>query len=567
MKTYEAKSPIVEAFRDRALDCNPYFAETLESLFKMIYSYNNSRYTDGDKDANGERLYFQNLVDTPCWINTKLIEFDTKNIKILPEPGENPYDIYLLSIDFNQWMKEQHFGKFINRLSYWFPRYGNLYVKKVGESIELVSPRKLFYDPEASAIDKTVVVEEHDYSYAEFKQTAEEKNWNSDIVDSVLAELEKEKLDRVIVLEETDPIEKTLKIYTGDDQILDEATDYDFPYKHLKFEEVEGRLPGRGLIEKLFEEQIFGNESANYFKSGLKWTSLKVFQTDDPNIDNEIFTEADNGKVFSLNGSIQPVAFEERNLGGFNYADQKVSNSIENRTFSFESLKGQTAPAGTPFMSTRFLAEMASGFHQRHKENLALFVKEIIVDWVYPMFKKKRFDRHELIIDGDEDIINLFDNVVVNINMNKRIMNMLSKNGDFPSQEQICIMRGIEKEKLNQPNGRSIEVLENFYNNRKIRFDIDIIGESVDNGAKSEAANYIVQLSSTNPQIFQDKNMRKVISKALEGIGVNPMEFMPKFEDRGLTDAVANANLQRGGSISTRRPQQQANVTQTQQQV
>ena len=52
--------------------------ETIEK----IYYYYNSQFLTGDRDSEGDKKYFYNIVKNPCKVTTKAIDFDTKHIRI-----------------------------------------------------------------------------------------------------------------------------------------------------------------------------------------------------------------------------------------------------------------------------------------------------------------------------------------------------------------------------------------------------------------------------------------------------------------------------------------------------
>lgn len=106
----------------------------------------------------------------------------------------------------------------------------------------------------------------------------------------------------VIVLDESDTKDQKVSGAT-----LYKGREDEDPYKYLPYEEVDGRGLGVGVVEDLFEAQVWTNDSVKKKKDILELAGKNIFQTADQNIAaKNILTEIENGQIIttSPNGQI-----------------------------------------------------------------------------------------------------------------------------------------------------------------------------------------------------------------------------------------------------------------------
>jgi len=553
---------IIENYKNKEVEANPVFAKNQEKLYDLIYSYNNGQFLNDPYEDNGWRNVFRSIVDNPNWVATKEIDVDTKNVNFIAKPGQKQTPVWILEKEFRVWMQESGFAEFLNKLAYRLPRWGTVFVKRVQDDLYIPNIRNIYYDPLADTeIQNVDIVEKHSYNIEELKKVGEEKDWRN--INEAIKRANKDR--EVIDVYEVYKTNGKRKVVAGDkfDVVLYEDNYSDLPYKKVDWEEVFGRFTGRGITEKLFEEQINANDVENMFRQALQFSSKFLFYTSDSRIKQNLMTEVDNGHMFDSVSSINQVDMQNRNLNSFQYSEQRIRNDVQDKTFSYEGMRGKTPASGVPMGTTVMQNRKAMGYYSFMQENFGSFLKELIKDWVIPSFKKKKRSTHKFLMNGTEEETDKFDEMVVDAKLKQKKAEFRRRNKEEPGFEQTQIMEGIIRKQLKEQGGREIEIPKDYYENLDYKMDIVITGESVDTDARQQAVSYVMQMANNNPQALQDPYMRKLIGKSVELSGLNPKDVLPPKEQADLASRVSSQQLERGGSISPRGERQKVQETET----
>jgi hypothetical protein len=378
------------------LNCNPPYAPTMKSLYSLIDSYWNSRYANGDYDKFGWKKPFFNIVIGPTLVAAKTTDIDTKNIQIHAEDGQDYWTAFLLEKELKHWMKEHHFGELLNQITYARPKDGHIILKKVGDQIYFVPIRNVYFEVDSEKLEKPLV-ELHIYSD---EKDLKKQNWEK--IDETIENYKNSEISDVEVYEiwgEVDDDDFNYHIISGldiDKPVIHVAKNIEYPYKDLAWEKINGRATGRGVVELLFEAQIANNENEYHFRHGLQWSSKRLFQTRDQNAAKNLISEKENGDVISVNSEITPIIIDERNLSSYQYSDGKWGVNAERLTFSQDVMRGDRPPSGTPLGTSALQAQMAGGFFELKREDLGMFIKEIVTDWIIPTFIKENSAEHTI---------------------------------------------------------------------------------------------------------------------------------------------------------------------------
>lgn len=539
------------------LPVNPAFAQTEQNRLDLVDRYMMSKYRDGDRDQFGNQMVFYNISSFPVEVASKMLDFDTKDITLLAE-DERYWETWLMEKELRFWMEDKQFGKQLNEYAYRYPRDGHIIAKKVDGDVELVPLKNLRFRPDALSLESTPIIEKYEYQPDEFVDTAKRRGWenwrkvnlNPDKVESGYFSKEGNK---VRVFGAWFPkgflnAEDNYYLVSYDGHILAHWQEDPF-YKGVGWEKVDGRMLGRGVVEKLFNEQIYLNRISNYKSDGLNWSSKHYFQTRDVSFKKNLLGDADNGEVFITNDPIEPVQTEERNLAFYQQEETRWEQNALRRNFTQEPITGERAPAGTPLGSSILQARMASGFYDQKKEDLASFVKEILWDWVLPEFKKENRSEHSVMMrtlmtsgKGAEKLFNL----QLNHQLNKQ------KFGKILPREMWEMKKALLAEKL---KGQKIRVPRGFYDNLKYKMKIDIIGESIDTASKLTTLQTLFQIIGSNPAVLENSTTKNILFKMLNLAGFNPKDFEDE-ETQTPQEAAKQTRVEKGGSIAAPAPSQ-----------
>jgi len=540
----------IDTWEKTFLSINPSFAPRQQDILELIDLYWMSKYQKGDRDSSGWRRTFYNIVENPTLVASKIIDLDTKDIRIIAEDGQSYWPSWFFQKELKLWMKENLIGKLLNEIIFSLPKYGHIVLKKVNSKLELVNLRNIIIDQTVRHMKGNVRIERHQFSASELESMGRELNWQD--VEIVLAS-DTDQEGKYVIYERFDPLaqeENYHIVFLGKEgkSVVLASGKIDDPYREHKWEDLVIRWLGRGQVEKLFDNQIAANEGENMFRQGLQWSSKRFFQTRDETIARNLFTEAENGELFRVQSEITNIPMEERNLSAYRYADEKWAVNTDKRTFAFDVVRGERLPAGTPLGSALLQSQMAGSFFELKQEELGLFLKDLILNDIIPEFKKQKKAEHfvNLLNLGQDDV--LLDGIQrnrLNHRMNRRIIQHVARKGKWPVQGELDLFKLVEGEKLKRPEESDTLLPEGFYDNLKYKIDIVVTQEQVDIAAKLTTLQTVLQIMATNPTIMQDKRTKRIFFKMLDMVGVNPEELdVP--EEIGVEQIVA----ERGGSTA-----------------
>lgn len=542
---------ILTDFDEVKLDFAPTYAPKQKDIISLIDYYWVSKYRDGDKDSLGFMKPFYNVIINPTEVASKMIDIDTKDIRVIAEDGQSYYPAWFFSKELKYWMKEKGFGKLLNEIIYNLPKYGTVVLKKYGEEIKLVPLQNLRNNQIIRTLKDDVIVEEHEEPISAFKARAE--IWGQKAIDNALSDVDREQ-KKIKWFEAygnfIDDNGKSLKnnyfIYTEQGkEILSEKLP-ECPYREIHWDKLEGRWLGRGQVEKFFEAQIQQNKVANMKSQSLNWTSKRVWQTRDEGITRNLMTDINNGDILRVNSEITPVSTEERNLSAYREEEERWDALVERLGFSYDIMSGRRAPSGTPLGSSILQTQMAGGFFDLKREDIGMFLRNLILEWILPMFMKEKNISHKIMVsEFSEDELTTLRGLIVQSKTNKAILDYITKSGNVPDESEIEALKQIIGIKVKSE--KQIEIPANFYSNLKYKLDIVITNEQIDLASKFQAVQVVIQMLGSNPTILQDPNMKKYFMQLLDIIGISPAQF-ESIEP--IEEPLITRPAQMGGSIA-----------------
>lgn len=561
---------------------------------KRIDLYYNSQFETGSRDSRGFRKFFYNITKPACDIATKFIDLDTKDFILTSEKDGDEMKVWLMQRDLRHWMKKNNFGKTLNEISFDYPKYGTVVIKKdkggVWKKVNLVNLRM---DISARSLeDSSFVYEVHSMTRKEI----EEMPWDKEMVDQLFVRNKDELYALVYECYEYN-IDKGRKwkrsfkadflsaktregVYqtSAESQFSDES-EYlpgiilhedeidELPYRELHWERIAGRWLGFGFSEYLFDNQIRMNEVVNIKSKGLYFTSLKLFQTADETIGRNILTDVENGDILKVSSPISPVPMEERNLSVFSQEENRWDLNTERKTFSFDISRGEELPSGTPLGVARLSAGMVASYFQLKRENFGLFLKDLVLTDILPSFQKESRKEHLLRFLSSDREIEKVRKLIVDVNLRKALWDFVQKTGTVPAIEFIEQQRTeIEKKLLQNNRSLYMKIPENFYSDVDYSIDVVITGEQMDTGARIQTLQVALQIVGGNPQIVQNGATRAIFFKMLELAGVSGIDLNLLEEKAQLaqTEQQGQRALPRAAPIAGTAAQPSgANVLQT----
>src|SRR3990167_6439943 len=554
---------------------NADYAPTMRDTYHLIESYWNSKYKEGDGSISGTGLkerYFYNIVHTPVWVAARLIDIDTKDLKIIATGDQNYLPVLFFEKELKVWLREQPIARLLNDMALELPRVGHIIVKRIDKEIFLLDAEKFICDPKVDKFQNSdFILEVNPMTPSQLNREGKEKGWNEKAINQAIAsntrvDLQSGELfinvyEYYNLREDKDNHHIVTGIEFVDDknkkvspELLYEDTvsnkDLADRYKEMKWENVKERHEGRGFVELLFEPQIAMNEHTNMHRRAMQWTSKRLFWTADNNINKNAMSDVDNGYIFQTKEGINPIANEERNLSAYQIEDDKWNQNVERRTFSHESIRGEQAPSGTPLGAIQLQAQMSAGFYEHKREEFGIFVKEILMDWVIPNFRKNKSAKHIFNLmqdDADWDRMNklIFNNIV-----NETIFDSIIKNRRAVSHNEIEFLKEIEREKFKGLKNVKLEIPDRYYSDLQYKMDFVITGENIDVQTEVQTLQYMLQIAIQSPQALQSPFVKKILQKMANlSLGLNPMDL--DFEE--AQSVLDQAMTGQGGRMQPQR--------------
>jgi hypothetical protein len=544
-----------------------------KNTVNKIYLAYNSKFLNGDMDDEGQRKFYFNINRNPCKVTTKAIDFDTKHINLETAGGGNPLKTWFFERDLKYWMKDQNFGAVLNRLFFELPIFGSVVIKIVDGKPEFVDIRNFIVEQSADSLDKAeYIIEKHLYTPKELEDVGEKLGWKG--VNEAIEEFRKSDSHYITVYErygEEEDIspngKKTYeyrRTYIADvgvnkiDEHLGHISNYagvilgtdkveKHPYWEFHLEKIPGRWLGVGIVETLFDAQVRVNEISNLQAKSSFWSALRLWQTRDPGINRNLFVDTANGEILNSEQEITQIDMADRNLSGYETETSKWMQNRDELTFSYDVVRGERLPAGTPLGSARLAAAQSGSHFDQLRENIALKVKEMIYAVMIKEFKKNNNSKHTLRIAGED--LDKVRNLMINQKSRNALIDYITRKKKFPSKTHyMAIKAGIE-EKVKQSKELLLKIPKDFYSDIKYTINIIISGESKDTSIWGQTMFAALQAITADPTLLTDPVKKKFFAKYLESGGASIIDFEPEVQPlQGIEQLTPAKGM--GGGIS-----------------
>lgn len=539
---------------------------------KLIDLYYNSKYKTGQYDSQGFRKFFYNIVKPTCDIATKFIDLDTRDILLTPEMGNDELRVFLMQRRLKQWLKDSDFGVFLNDITQLLPVYGHVVVKKSKEGWSPVPLQSLRHNPAAKGMvsgsfaevytmDSQELMdsgwdtkelfergEEEEYVIYDFF-TKTSRGWKREVKGDLWARKIGGAINRSVESEIN---------YQADTKWVGSVTLFteelkEHTYREIKWENVIGRAMGRGFVEYLKDNQIARNEAENLERKGMAIHSTPLFWSNDPEIEGKnTLTNYPAGTVIKTSG-LQPVATEARNLPQFAATRQNWDMNTERKTFTSDITTGASLPSRTPLGVANQQATMAASFFERKREEVGLFLKDLLLEDIIPSFVSDTTKEHTMIFSCTDEESQWLDDAITETLIGEKIHEYVQKTGFWPSKEQKELLRLEVQDKLKGRKNRFLKIPSGFWKNAHYMVDINITGESMDTGVRSQILQLAMQIIGTNPAVVQNPMTKQIFFKFLAMGGINPTEIGLGYEspsDQGQMQPGVAGSMAAPGAVA-----------------
>jgi len=518
---------------EKDADITEHYSFNFKKTINKIELYNASKFISGDTDSQGNHKYFENIANPQCGNATKNIDLDRKNIEVHSNNGKDRLKAMIYNNELKYWMRKANIGVLLNKIVENLPKYGSVVLKKVGKDIKMIPLKQLIFDPAVSNIDNdfdiksSYIVQEHNYSVRELEK---EKKWDKKKIKEIAKKMRRARENEITVYEVYAEMEnKYIKGVSGkgyslgmavvcDDEVLYTHKIKKFPYKKVDYLTIEGRALGLGIIEMLFDPQRRWNEMCNQKALSMKLGSKHIYQSRDTTVASNVMTDLLDGEILKVNSEITPISTEERNLGAYNQEESKLMSVIRSLANAHEIMTGESLPSRTPFRLGALMNQNAGKLFEFIRENLSLFLEEVINEWVLPQFEAGIVKEH-IFEFYDAKTIRLLVERDVNRRLNIAIKNYVISSGEYPTKEEVDMLK---ETLLSQHNDTEFAKMVEGYLDFDKTLIVDISGESTNRTVELESMTNFMQLLGQNPILLQDPQFRPMMEEIAGKIGINP---------------------------------------------
>lgn len=495
MTAYKIINKIVELSKKDVEFSENYHFNHHDTL-KRINLYINNRFLGRNEGI------FWNIGNYRAQHFAKNIELDTKDLMPYGIGDTNAVQAWVLRVKMAKWVREKKLALILNDLAENCAYYGSSVWKLVGQDLELVDLKNLYFDPLARSIRDVDVVEKHYLSPNELRDKKEV--WDN--VDKLLKE--KTRADGRYEIneffgyledendEENNGGKRVISYGEGDKEIIlykEDVDKDDNPYYDFHLTKYEGRWLRIGIIERLFSLQERANQLVNQNAQTTEIASLLLFKTANGDVTGNVLEGALNGQIIN-DETLQQIGISNTGLNQFIQELQSIGYQADKLCLTPDVIQGEALPSGTPFRSLATYTNAARSAFKLIRENIGEPISYILQEKLLPEIIKgwNRKDFIE-IIEDDADI-EVFDKAIKDKFKKDLLLSGIVYTADMKPMIDEMVAMKMEKE------GRKLTVIKGFFNFEwGIRFNIT--GENYDKAQQNSAYEAALQYVMGNPAI------------------------------------------------------------------
>jgi len=549
---------------------------------KRAHLYLNSRFEDAQQYFGRDKIFF-NIVVPPCEVAARMLNVDTKNIRLWPIEPKSYFSTYLLEKELKWWLKKHKLGHILNQLADEAPKFGSVVLEKTPDGAEVVDLRRLMLDPTVDSIqDSRFVTTVHYMTDSQLRDTSWYQDAVEDAIDRYANMNTQEPYEDQYVnvnlmrstpyikvfkrygevprswLEDgtngqkyTDPdskkgkeMVKALFIVAGADwtQKNNDGKDVreygvvlykapwnkDWPFKDFHYTKTRGRWLGIGVTEMLFPVQERINEMKNQKRVAMEISSLHLFQSKDKTIVRNILSDLQSGDVLLAgpNGGITPVENEERNLPAFKDEEESYTQQVDKLSFAYEAIRGDTTDVSQATLGqTQIAVAQGTSVFAFKKENLGLFLQEYFNDLVMPQLMKDLNAEHIMRFTGSAQELQSLDEAAAELHANEYAKTEIL-GGRMVTKDHVEQAKDLARKtyaKLGE--NRFLKIKEAFYDDAEFEFDFLVVNEQADPSIMANNIQQVIGEVAGNPAILQDPRLKLLFYKLCEQLGISQAEL------------------------------------------
>ena len=563
----------INDFVNNYIEVVPGFNFNQYETIKRIHLYTNSRYYDQSLFSGREKLFF-NISNYRKQAISTYLNIDTKDIRLYPMNPKSEMSTFLLEKELKLWLKQNNIPKKLNEMAEEGACYGSVVLKKTKKGAQIVDLRRLFLDPTCRFIKESrFITIKHYFTPSELRKKVKD-GWNKDAIESIIQKKKGQKSYAPQSYENygtTNPIVSTpyIEVYerygeldasffgkTGDPirclaivaepfligrdpnntqnswddgSVLFKAEWFkDYPFNDFHYQQTRGRWLGVGVVEELFPAQERFNEMSNQKRIAMELSSMHLFQSADATVVDNILTDLQSGDLIKTKtqGSIQPIANEERNMQAFTLEEKSYMDLADKISFVNNIISGEQLPSSTSATQVAVQNINSKSLLKFKRENFAIFIREFIDEFVLPQLVKDLTPEHILRFTGDYNDLQKLDMAHTDVVTNEAVFNYVMETGIVPTQEEYNekkkkTMQDMKKKGTN----RFVQINKDFFGDTDFEFDIILDDEQEPIATLAQNTFQLLTAVAQNPTLLTQPVTKALIYDWAEKSGISPVKL------------------------------------------
>ena len=540
------------------------YAHFLPDTLRKIDRYWNGKFLGGDLDSTKKHKYFAQLARPLSEDASKSIDIETSMIKLISQQSGKDLDMWVMGRELQEWLESHSFDALMNEMGDDLPKYGHIVLKKHAGGLDLVNIQNMRMDPSAPWLRYSdFVYELHRMLRYEIE---EQKDWDGVAMERLFKGNKSQDFDIYEAYDlKDDHYERSYQawfkkpsgasggssfnveanvnqpqnlnqppiILSTEDIELD-----DLPYREHKWSHVPGRWLGMGVMEYLFDDQLHANETANLRMRALYLKALKILQSTDSEIGGNVLRDMQNGQVIKSAGQLKWIGVDESDLSAFAAEDGRWDQIASKKTFTMDAA---AIPAKMNKQMLQALMNQQQNYYKKKRENLGIFLKNLLYRDIIPDFKKKTQKEHMMSFISSYDDIDQYAKFVTQAQVEKAALQYMQKHGFWPDEAQRMKEATRIENEIRKRNMQVVKIPKSFYENLTYKIKIVITGENKDIQGETQFLMQLMQLVGQNPAVLQDKMLRTIVFKLMELAGISPGDI--GMLDQAVSAQTANQSM------------------------
>ena len=444
----------INNYLSRKIEISPGVFFSQHNTINRIFKFKNRDLTGTKINPDLSYDYYFDIISPRTDSEVKNLRFDTKHVLVFSRnPRKDFPAVFISNATLKSWMAENGEDLKLKAAVEEFTSNGNIGFKKVTGGYETVDPLNTYVtNQQAEIVDDTDLIERYEMTASQIKSMS---SWDQDVADEVIKDLGGKSFTAA---KSTTPIESTAKKYeifeyTGEvneeeynkikgkeggdkhnyflakvivaglqkggkgekftlfAEKLDGELSDSYIYAHRG--KYEGRFWRIGMTELLFDHQIRANEIGNQLARGMEWASKVIFKSEDSRVLQNIRADLDNGDVV-ITKDLSQVDVRMRGMDQLIADWNRVQEDADKLSNSFEVVRGESLPSGTPFRLGALIDANAGKLFTLLRQKITLPYKRVFREWVLPEQLKDLKGEDVFRFVGETEILDQLREIMVN---------------------------------------------------------------------------------------------------------------------------------------------------------